>query len=358
MGARATPPRHGGPVASASVGVVFVDLDRTLLRRASGPVLDRPWGRGGDHGASAPFPGDRLLYALYDRFGENPVAMGLARAAARVARGWRPGRGAGRRGAGPCRSWPTWWRRSPPGTWPTYRRAGHRLVLATTTPVDMIAPFAEALGFDDVVATRYEVRDGRYTGRLDGGFVWGLGKLAGGASGGPAPRGSTLPSATPARQLLRPAPALERGLAPRGQPRPASDVVAAGSGAGRSSTGTARPASRRWSGSSPTTCCGRSSDPRRSPTRASTCRASRRSRRRGPVLLASNHRSYFDVVALAIVAAEIGRPVRFLAKRELFDAPVDRLGGQVDRGHPGRPGQRLRTNRCARPRRPCGPARW
>ena len=60
--------------------------------------------------------------------------------------------------------------------------------------------------------------------------------------------------------------------------------------------------------------------------------------RRGPVILAANHRSYFDVVALAIVAARLGRPVRFLAKRELFDAPVvgqlaRALGGiPVDRG--------------------------
>ena len=60
--------------------------------------------------------------------------------------------------------------------------------------------------------------------------------------------------------------------------------------------------------------------------------------RRGPVILAANHRSYFDVVALALVAARLGRPVRFLAKRELFDAPVvgqlaRALGGiPVDRG--------------------------
>ena len=58
----------------------------------------------------------------------------------------------------------------------------------------------------------------------------------------------------------------------------------------------------------------------------------------GPVLLASNHRSYFDVVALAIVAARLGRPVRFMAKQEMFDAPVvgalaRALGGiRVDRG--------------------------
>ena len=42
----------------------------------------------------------------------------------------------------------------------------------------------------------------------------------------------------------------------------------------------------------------------------------------GPVILASNHRSYFDVVALAMVAARLRRPVRAMAKAELFDAPI------------------------------------
>src|SRR3546814_1830801 len=58
-----------------------------------------------------------------------------------------------------------------------HRAAGRALVLATTTPYDLIAPLAEELGFDDVVATRYHSTDGRNDGTLDGEFVWGKGKL-------------------------------------------------------------------------------------------------------------------------------------------------------------------------------------
>jgi putative phosphoserine phosphatase/1-acylglycerol-3-phosphate O-acyltransferase len=56
------------------------------------------------------------------------------------------------------------------------------------------------------------------------------------------------------------------------------------------------------------------------------------------VILVSNHRSYFDVAPLAIIAARLGRPVRFLGKQEIFDVPVlgwiaRSLGGiPVERG--------------------------
>ena len=42
----------------------------------------------------------------------------------------------------------------------------------------------------------------------------------------------------------------------------------------------------------------------------------------GPAILCSNHRSYFDPVALAFLFARKHRPVRFLGKREVFNAPV------------------------------------
>jgi putative phosphoserine phosphatase / 1-acylglycerol-3-phosphate O-acyltransferase len=60
--------------------------------------------------------------------------------------------------------------------------------------------------------------------------------------------------------------------------------------------------------------------------------------REGPVILAANHRSYLDPIVLAMVASRRGRKLRFLAKKEMFDAPIVgqamRALGQirVDRG--------------------------
>jgi putative phosphoserine phosphatase/1-acylglycerol-3-phosphate O-acyltransferase len=60
--------------------------------------------------------------------------------------------------------------------------------------------------------------------------------------------------------------------------------------------------------------------------------------RQGPAILVANHRSYIDPVAIGFLMARVGRPVRFLGKKEVVDAPVvgdvvAALGGiRVDRG--------------------------
>lgn len=60
---------------------------------------------------------------------------------------------------------------------------------------------------------------------------------------------------------------------------------------------------------------------------------------RGPVIIAANHKSFLDPVVLGIV---LKRPVRFMAKKELFNIPlfgwlITRLGAfPVDRGKPDR----------------------
>jgi len=42
----------------------------------------------------------------------------------------------------------------------------------------------------------------------------------------------------------------------------------------------------------------------------------------GPAIVVANHRSYFDPLALGMALSKRGRPVRFLGKKEVFDAPV------------------------------------
>ncbi|MEL7155622.1 MAG: lysophospholipid acyltransferase family protein, partial [Actinomycetota bacterium] len=58
----------------------------------------------------------------------------------------------------------------------------------------------------------------------------------------------------------------------------------------------------------------------------------------GSALIAANHRSYLDPLVVGFLGARIDRPVRFLAKKEVTDAPVTgpiatALGAiRVDRG--------------------------
>jgi putative phosphoserine phosphatase/1-acylglycerol-3-phosphate O-acyltransferase len=42
----------------------------------------------------------------------------------------------------------------------------------------------------------------------------------------------------------------------------------------------------------------------------------------GPAIVVGNHRSYFDPLAMGLMLSKRGRPVRFLGKKEVFDAPI------------------------------------
>ncbi len=281
-------------------------------------------------------PGERLLYAAYDLMGESLPFMAMGRAAPRFVRGWaveavrRAGQVAAPELAALVQPYA-------PAVLAEHRAEGRRLVLATTTPVDLIAPFAELLGFDDVVATRYARRQGRYTGGIEGPFVWSTGKLEAvrryASEGGvelslshaysdsffdvPLLNAVGHPHVVNPDRRLRLVATVRRWPfehwdRPRGVPK----VL------GLEPYHLLRPFVR----------------PELIPYARFDVSGTELVPRRGPALVASNHRSYFDVVALALVAARLGRPVRFLAKRELFDAPVvgqvaRALGGIcVDRG--------------------------
>jgi HAD superfamily hydrolase (TIGR01490 family) len=57
-----------------------------------------------------------------------------------------------------------------------HHEAGRDCWIVSASPIEVVAPLAKALGMEGAIATVSEVEDGRYTGRLDGPFVYGEGK--------------------------------------------------------------------------------------------------------------------------------------------------------------------------------------
>ncbi len=57
-----------------------------------------------------------------------------------------------------------------------HHEAGRDCWIVSASPVEMVDPLASALGMEGGIGTRSEVLEGRYTGRLDGPFVYGAGK--------------------------------------------------------------------------------------------------------------------------------------------------------------------------------------
>jgi putative phosphoserine phosphatase / 1-acylglycerol-3-phosphate O-acyltransferase len=321
---------------SSATGAVFVDLDRTLIRSASGPVFHRAMEAEGVLSPGRHLPGDRLMYGLYDRFGESVPFIGLARATATVMRNRSADatRRAGKRAVEALVDLVQPWALE---VLAAHKAEGRPLVLATTSPIDLVSPLGDALGFDAVIATRYAERDGLYTGRLEGAFVWAVGKRAAvgrWASG----HGIDLGASHAYSDSVFDLPLLHAV----GYPHPLNADLRL----------TAVAIARRWPieywdrppgvpslvGFEPYHLARLFFRPEAFPYARFEIRGLGHIPTAGPVLLASNHRSYFDVAALGLVAARLGRPVRFMAKQEVFDAPIvgalaRALGGiPVDRG--------------------------
>ena len=122
-------------------------------------------------------PGEGAFYRFFEVVGETLPGMALARRAATYATGWSSeavvtaATEAAKILTGSVQPWARL-------LMDEHRAAGRKVVLATTSPFDMVKPFADALGLDDVIATRYGVdQAGQYDGSIVGSFVWGPGKL-------------------------------------------------------------------------------------------------------------------------------------------------------------------------------------
>ena len=154
-----------------SRSAAFFDLDRTLLAGASGcRLLRRRCATAGL--VSREIPGEiAALRAVQHRSVRPCPSMALARQAVtmlakgQAARSDRPGRLLAAAAAHGSRAMVQPLRRAP--VRPAHAPPSRPIVLATTTPYDLVKPLADLLGLDGVVATRYGVNaDGTYDGTI------------------------------------------------------------------------------------------------------------------------------------------------------------------------------------------------
>jgi len=149
------------------------DLDRTLIAGSSAEVFGRMLR---DVGVELPpSPGQSTYFRLYERFGEDPITMRVARHAARLFKGQsvRKVQTAGRLAADVVAS------RLLHGAnleLERHRSDGTELLLATTAPAEFAQPFAALVGIDHVLCTQYRSTDDTYDGTNEGGYLWGAEK--------------------------------------------------------------------------------------------------------------------------------------------------------------------------------------
>jgi putative phosphoserine phosphatase/1-acylglycerol-3-phosphate O-acyltransferase len=320
-----------------ATGAAFFDLDRTLLRGASGPVIGEALKRAGVTDRS--MPGQDVIYKLYDLFGENRPSMEVTRRAVRFASGWVQAQvqEAGKLAAETLADALQPFARP---IFEEHRAAGRPLVLATTTPYDLVKPLADALGFDDVVATRYGTKpDGTYDGTFEDEFVWGPGKLRA-IERWAKERAVDLAESWAYSDSFYDLPMLGAvGHAVAVNPDARLLVMAT---------------VRRWPvlhldvpagvpklpvvGIEPQRIGLALVRPQLFPYARFDIEGTDHVPRTGPAIVVGNHRSYFDPAAIAVTLARVGRPIRFLGKKEVFDAPIvgqlaKAMGGiRVDRG--------------------------
>jgi putative phosphoserine phosphatase / 1-acylglycerol-3-phosphate O-acyltransferase len=300
------------------------DLDRTLLRTSSTPAINEALFEVGL--ARRPgLPGQSLMMSFYNLFGETAPAMALARGAVLAGRGWPVDEV---RDAAELVADLLEVQVLPyvPALLAGHRAAGRRLVLASTTPDHYLLPFARRLGFDEVIATRYATeKDGsgveRFTGNLDGSFIWSMGKLQA-VKRWAAVEGITLADSWAYSDSIYDLPLLH-GV---GHPTAVNPDVRLHTVA----------TLRRWPvvhldspagvpkvlGAEPLDVVRVLFQPAALPFARFDIAGTENIPRRGPAVVAANHRSYFDPMAYALAVFGGGRNPRGLAKKELFDAPV------------------------------------
>lgn len=216
-----------------------------------------------------------------------------------------------------------------------HRAEGHLVCIATSTGRDIVEPLADRLGVDRLIATEYEDREGNLTGNFIGKWLWGPDKAEAvrqycEREGIDLEQSYAYSDSYYDRHLLEmvgyprpvnPDPLLRAYAVRKGWP-----VLEF-----RNRTGPPKGAVEPYDLLRPF------AHPLLAPIPI-VVEGVQLIPRSGPVIVAANHRSYLDPVILAMVGSRRGRKLRYLGKKEMFDAPVVgqvvRMLGQirVDRG--------------------------
>jgi putative phosphoserine phosphatase/1-acylglycerol-3-phosphate O-acyltransferase len=330
--------RSGDQTAARPAGAAFFDLDRTLLRGASGEVFSEAMRAAGL--VSRSLPGERFVFSLFNTVGETLPSMALARQAVGFAKGHSrravlaAAESVAERLVGMVQPFAR-------SVFEMHRAEGRPVVLATTTPYDLVKPFADRLGLDDVIATRYGLEDDgdTYDGTLAGPFVWSAGKLEAVRAWAAehdvdlaeswfysdSVYDTPLMSVVGHPVVVNPDPRMVFMAAARKWPTLNLDVspgVVKVPVVGMELQKLALTFSR----------------PSLVPYADIEITGVEHIPSTGPAILVGNHRSYFDSAVMAMVVARSGRTIRFLGKKEVFDVPLfgtlaKAMGGiRVDRG--------------------------
>lgn len=316
------------------------DLDRTLLRGASGPALGRAL-RSAGLLPERPIPGQDLVFGVFNLLGETRPSMLLTRQSARATAGWSIDtlRAAGEAAVDELDTLVQPWARV---LIAQHHAEGRTVVVATTSPYELVAPLAARLGIEVVLATRYEVVDGRCTGRIDGEFIWGRQKsdavrrwaadagvdLAESWAYSDSWYDVPLLSSVGHPHAVNPDPRLAALAVLRRWPVRYLDVPPGVPKLGN----LVEPQKFLFPFVRPEAL------PLVAPWVRFDVAGAENLPTTGPAIVVGNHRSYLDPVAIGAAISRTGRPARFLGKKEVFDVPVAgdlvrALGGiRVERG--------------------------
>jgi putative phosphoserine phosphatase/1-acylglycerol-3-phosphate O-acyltransferase len=302
-------------MGASRVAAIF-DLDRTLLGDSSGLLLTEALadiGLVSDRDRRMAEVGRRA----YRFFGETWIGMQLTRRSVSRIAGWSREdlREAARRSVGRMDQAVYSEARA---LMDRHRRDGHLVCIATSTGRDIVEPLAQHLDVDRLIATEYEDEDGKLTGNFLGKWLWGPDKAE--AVREFAEReGIDLDESYAYSDSYYDRHLLEMVGFPRPvNPDPLLRALAVTKGwpvlafKGRDEPRTAP---------EPYDLIRPFAHPLLSPIRIEV-EGVERIPSEGPCIVAANHRSYLDPVVLATIAARRGRKLRYLGKKEVFDAPV------------------------------------